>query len=211
MEFKFNVDASVATKLEAGVDTGIHKVKIEKGLVSKTKNGNNILDVFLETENGQKFAVYGICIDEKWTSGADNMDFPVWNELAILAGMKTGEMVDTHIEMTKKGEKVNAERKEFTELRGKSLTVAVYWEFDFDSGKERKRRKLSRVFNKDGFSISEIQAKNSTPKAIIKLEDRLGDYYTKAHRESSKQTNTEAPATDSGSNHSSETEAEDLI
>lgn len=182
MEFKFNANADIAKAKEGkGVDTGIHKAKITKAVVTKTKNGNNIMDVYFET-NGSQFAVYGICIDEKWSSGAENFDYPTFMELAMTAGMKTGEMYDTEIEVTRDGKKVKEKAKAFKELENKVVNVAVYWEFDVYENKEKKSRRIQRVFNADGLSLAEVESGKTDGRAMSKLEDRLADYETKAYK-----------------------------
>lgn len=182
MEFKFNANADIAKAKEGkGVDTGIHKAKITKAVVTKTQNGNNIMDVYFET-NGAQFAVYGICIDEKWASGAENFDYPTFMELAMTAGMRTGEMYDTEVEVTRDGKKTKEPAKAFKELEGKVVNVAVYWEIDVYNNKEKKARKIQRVFNADGLSLSEVEAGKTEGKAMAKLEDRLSDYETKAYK-----------------------------
>ena len=127
MEFKFNVNADIAKSMEKGVDTGIHKVKILKGYLGKTKGGNNILDLEFETMGGAKSSIFNICIDEKWTSGSENFDFAGWNELALCAGMKTGATYET-TRKDKDGKDVSAIA--FKELEGKIVNVAINFEVD---------------------------------------------------------------------------------
>ena len=180
MEFKFNVNADIAKSVEKGVDTGIHKVKILKGYLGKTRGGNNILDLEFETMSGAKSSIFNICIDEKWTSGSENFDFAGWNELALCAGMKTGATYET-TRKDKDGKDVSAIA--FKELEGKIVNLAIYFEVDVYNNAETRKRKLSRVFFENGLSIAEKEAGKTEPKTITKLEDRLADYYTKAHKE----------------------------
>ena len=179
-DFVFNVSSAVAKGIEKGVDTGIHKIKITKGYLSKTKGGNNILDLEFETMSGAKSSIYNICIDEKWASGAENFDFAGWNELALCAGMKTGETYAT-LRKDKDGKDVAAIA--FKELEGKVVNAAIYFEVDVYNNAETRKRKLSRVFFENGLSVAEKEAGKTEGKTIVKLEDRLADYYTKAHKE----------------------------
>lgn len=182
MEFNFNANADVAKAKEGkGVDTGIHKAKITRAIVTKSKAGNNMMDVYFE-KGGAQFAVYGICIDEKWASGAENYDYPTFMELAMTAGMQTGAMYDTEIEVTRDGKKTKEPAKAFKELEGKTINVAVYWEIDVYQDKEKKSRKIQRVFNADGLSLSEVEAGKTEGKAMEKLDARIGDYETKAYK-----------------------------
>lgn len=178
--FVFNVSTAVAKGVERGVDTGIHKVKILKGYLSETKGKNNILDLEFETMSGAKSSIFNICIDEKWASGAENYDFAGWNELALCAGMKTGETYQT-TRKDKDGKDVEAIA--FKELEGKIVNIAINFEVDVYNNAETKKRKLVRVFFENGLSIAEKEAGKTEGKTIIKLEDKLADYYTKAHKE----------------------------
>ena len=179
-DFVFNVSTAVAKGVERGVDTGIHKVKILKGYLGKTKGGNNILDLEFETMGGAKSSIFNICIDEKWTSGSENFDFAGWNELALCAGMKTGETYAT-TRKDKDGKDVAAIA--FKELEGKIVNIAINFEIDVYNNGETKKRKLVRVFFENGLSIAEKEAGKTEGKTITKLEDKLADYYTKAHKE----------------------------
>lgn len=179
-DFVFNVSTAVAKGMERGVDTGIHKVKILKGYLSKTKGGNNILDLEFETMSGAKSSIFNICIDAKWASGAENFDFAGWNELALCAGMKTGE---TYATTRKDKDGKDVEAVAFKELEGKIVNVAINFEVDVYNNAETKKRKLVRVFFENGLSIAEKEAGKTEGKTIIKLEDKLADYYTKAHKE----------------------------
>ena len=196
-DFVFNVSTAVAKGVERGVDTGIHKVKILKGYISKTKGGNNILDLEFETMSGAKSSIFNICIDAKWASGAENFDFAGWNELALCAGMKTGE---TYTTTRKDKDGKDVEAIAFKELEGKVVNIAINFEVDVYNNAETKKRKLVRVFFENGLSIAEKEAGKTEGKTIIKLEDKLADYYTKAHKEW--QANGGTPAATSGATSS---------
>ena len=179
-DFVFKVDAGIAKGMERGVDTGIHKVKILKGYLAKTAKGNNILDLEFETMSGAKSSIFNICIDEKWVSGAENFDFAGWNELALCAGMKTGE---TYATTRKDKDGKDVEAIAFKELEGKVVNVAINFEVDVYNNAETRKRKLVRAFFENGLSIAEKEAGKTEGKTIVKLEDKLADYYTKAHKE----------------------------
>lgn len=208
MEFKFNVNADIAKSMEKGVDTGIHKVKILKGFLGKTKGGNNILDLEFETMGGAKSSIFNICIDEKWTSGSENFDFAGWNELALCAGMKTGETYET-TRKDKNGKDVNAIA--FKELEGKIVNLAIYFEVDVYNNAETRKRKLSRVFFENGLSIAEKEAGKTEGKTMQKLDDRLADYYTKAHKEWQTNGGTSTGSTTTPASKEAASDDEDLI
>lgn len=208
MEFKFNVNADIAKSMEKGVDTGIHKVKILKGFLGKTKGGNNILDLEFETMGGAKSSIFNICIDEKWTSGSENFDFAGWNELALCAGMKTGETYET-TRKDKNGKDVSAIA--FKELEGKIVNIAIYFEVDVYNNAETRKRKLSRVFFENGLSIAEKEAGKTEGKTMQKLDDRLADYYTKAHKEWQTNGGTSTGSTTTPASQEAASDDEDLI
>ena len=208
MEFKFNVNADIAKSMEKGVDTGIHKVKILKGYLGKTKSGNNILDLEFETMGGAKSSIFNICIDEKWTSGSENFDFAGWNELALCAGMKTGETYET-TRKDKNGKDVSAIA--FKELEGKIVNIAIYFEIDVYNNAETRKRKLSRVFFENGLSIAEKEAGKTEGKTMQKLDDRLADYYTKAHKEWQTNGGTSTGSTTTPASKEAASDDEDLI
>ena len=208
MEFKFNVNADIAKSMEKGVDTGIHKVKILKGYLGKTKSGNNILDLEFETMGGAKSSIFNICIDEKWTSGSENFDFAGWNELALCAGMKTGETYET-TRKDKNGKDVSAIA--FKELEGKIVNIAIYFEVDVYNNAETRKRKLSRVFFENGLSIAEKEAGKTEGKTMQKLDDRLADYYTKAHKEWQTNGGTSTGSTTTPASQEEASNDEDLI
>lgn len=208
MEFKFNVNADIAKSMEKGVDTGIHKVKILKGYLGKTKGGNNILDLEFETMGGAKSSIFNICIDEKWTSGSENFDFAGWNELALCAGMKTGETYET----TRKDKNGKDEQAiAFKELEGKIVNLAIYFEVDVYNNAETRKRKLSRVFFENGLSIAEKEAGKTEGKTMQKLDDRLADYYTKAHKEWQTNGGTSTGSTTTPASQEAASDDEDLI
>ena len=208
MEFKFNVNADIAKSMEKGVDTGIHKVKILKGYLGKTKGGNNILDLEFETMGGAKSSIFNICIDEKWTSGSENFDFAGWNELALCAGMKTGATYET-TRKDKDGKDVSAIA--FKELEGKMVNLAIYFEVDVYNDAETRKRKLYRVFFENGLSIAEKEAGKTEGKTMQKLDDRLADYYTKAHKEWQTNGGTSTGLTTTTAYQEAASDDEDLI
>lgn len=196
MGFELKLDATVAQSAGAGggIDTGVHKCKITGAYLGTTKGGNNTLDLELETITGAKTTVYGICIDEKWKSGAENYDYPKWQELAAVAQMKTGATVDCK---RKDFNGVESDAVAFTELVGKTLVIAIQVENDVNdtNNQPTKKRKLYRTFFETGHSIAEKQA-SSEAKQSVTLGTNLKDYNTKAfkaHVPSAVNTEQEAP------------------
>ncbi len=179
MELGFKLDLEVAGNASRGgrMVTGVYKVEIVKALLAKTDNGNNILDLELRSENGEVGFINRLCIDEKWSSGSENLDFKRWQELAACAGMQSLTTYDT-TRITKAGE---IAVKGIQELTGKVVNVAVYQEHDVYNNEEKISLKLSNTFLPDGQSVSEAQQKKPASR-INKVGERLADFHTKAYK-----------------------------
>lgn len=179
MEIGFKLDLSVAENASRGgrIRTGVHKVEIVHAWIGKTDNGNNVIDLELKSDNDEVGFVNRICIDEKWESGTENLDYKRWQELAACAGMKTLTLIED--ERNTGSGKVPA--REIAELKNKHVMVAVYEEFDVYNNKEKVSLKLQNTFGKNGQSISEAIAKKPAER-IHKLAERLVKYETKEHK-----------------------------
>ena len=181
--FNLNQQAAVNTGKGGALASGVHKVTIQEAWLGETQNGNNTVDLELLSETGERATVYGMCIDEKFTTGSDNSSFGVWNELAIVCGMQTGAVAV--MERTSyDGSKTN--ENSFSELVGKSFVVGLQIVHDVkkDGTTEVKRRSLYRAFYADGRSVAEVQAGEAVAKQSVNL--KIEDYTTpkcKAARE----------------------------
>lgn len=181
-QFQFNLDAEAAASAGkgGGLSTGVHVVQIKGAFLGTTTNGNNVLDLEVENEQGAKATIYGICIDKTWKSGAENFDYAKWQELASVAGMQTG--ATQPVKRTDFNGTVT-DAVAFTELVGKVVTMAIQVELDINStnGKETKKRKLSRTFFESGQSLAEKQS-GSEAKQSVTLGKSITDYETKAYK-----------------------------
>jgi len=179
MELGFKLDLDVAANASKGgrISTGVYKVEIVKPFVYKTKKGNNAIDLELRSENGEVGFINGLCIDAKWTSGAENFDYPRWQELAASAQMQTLTLAP----MTRKTKDGDVEAKVISELVGKTVNVAVYEEKDVYQNKETIKLKLSNSFLADGRSVAEAQAKKPAER-MKKIADRLEPFETKEYK-----------------------------
>lgn len=194
MEFNFNVSTESALKAERGLSTGVHKCIIQKAYLESSKSGNNMLTLELKGALGGTAKVFGMCVDEKWASGAVNYDYATWNEIALSAGMKTGERYELTIKNHKDEDvKVMA----FKELENKTIHLGLYTEFDVYNGKEKNSRKIARAFDANGLTVAEKQAGLTEGKTIKALEKSISDYYTKAHKEFTPGATTEDSHTES--------------
>ena len=178
-DFVFNLDEEVALTNKVGggasVKTDVHAVTIGNVFLGKTTNGNNVVDFIFETESGGKGVIFGMCIDPKWASGAENFDYATWQEFAKIAGMKTGDTYEAKRKMN--GKEVSATA--FKEVAGKKLNLAIYEEFDFHNAKESSKLKLAQTFTPSGKSLVEAVSKLE-PVQMEDVRGKLKDTYTKA-------------------------------
>ena len=179
MELGFTLDLEAAANASKGgrIGTGVYKVEIVKAFVYKSKNGNNVVDLELKSENGEVGFINMLCIDKTWVSGAENFDYPRWQELAASTGMRTL----TTSPMKRKGKDGEVDSLVINELMGKTINVAVYEELDVYNNEERKTLKLSNAFLADGRSVAEAQAKKPAER-IKKIGDRLEPFQTKEYK-----------------------------
>jgi len=182
MGFQLNLDSNVALGAGSGgsIGTGVEEVTIVGAFLVETKNGNNTIDLELETKTGAKGTVYGMCIDEKWKSGAQNYDYPKWQELAAVIGMKTGA---TSAVKRKVFNGPDEDAVAFDEIVGQKVQLAIQVELDINdtNGKVTRKRKLNRTFFATGHSLAEKQS-GSEPKQSVTLGKNLKDYETKAYK-----------------------------
>jgi len=185
MELNFKLDLEIAKEAGTGgqLTTGVHTVTIEKAYAYKSENGNNLLDLELKSDKGEVGFVNRICMDEKWTSGTENVGYAKFMEFAACAEMQSVTLVPTK-RKTKNGE---VDANVIKELMGKTLKVAVYKKKDVytdDSGKvvETEALVLQNSFVKDGSSVDEKINKKPIER-IYKIEKRLEDGETKEYKE----------------------------
>ncbi len=175
MNVGFELDLGIAAGASKGgrIATGVYKVTIEKNFLYKTENGNNIIDLELRSENGEVGFINRLCIDKTWESGAENFDYPRWQELAAACGMQA--LTTFAAKRTTKDGEVDA--VSIKELHQKTLNVAVYVEHDVYNNAEKIALKLSNSFLPDGRSITEAQAKKPAER-IKKIAERLKPFET---------------------------------
>ncbi len=179
MELGFNLDLDIAANASKGgrITTGVYKVEIVKAFVYKTTKNNNVIDLELRSENGEVGFINLLCIDKTWSGGAENFDYPRWQELAASAGMRTL----TKAPMKRKTKNGEEDAEVIAELMGKTVNVAVYEEKDVYNNEEKVHLKLSNSFLADGRSVAEAQAKKPAER-IHKIADRLEQFETKEYK-----------------------------
>ena len=74
------------------IDTGVYKGStLVRGVLGKTKAGNNKIDLTIKTADGHELTIYqAYVIDTKWASGSDNKyGYEAWLRFAKVVGIKS--------------------------------------------------------------------------------------------------------------------------
>ncbi len=186
MDFNFNVDNDIALEAETAggsfgvLDTGPYQFTINHASISKSKNGNNMLDINLTTEAGHSTTLYGMCIDPQWASGSENFQYSTWQSLAALAGMKTGERKPYELVLSN-GNKIPLEV--FTELQGKPMSAIIQKEFDIYNGAVKERNVFHSFYSPEGLTLSEIAGKKE-PAIMARKAGTVSDKQSKQYKQS---------------------------
>ena len=183
-DFTFTLDNDIAMKAEntggsfGVLDTGIYSFTIKSASIDKTQNGNNTINLGIETDTGHETTIYGMCIDPTWASGSENYDYPKWQSLASLCGMKTGERVPYKLELS------NGQTKELTvfkELMGKKLKAAIQKSLSYYKGEVKEKNIIHSFYSEDGKALSELSSNKPAVK-IDKIASRLSDHHDKTYK-----------------------------
>lgn len=164
--FEFKLDLEAAKEVSTGsktIETGVYKATVEYMALGATKNGNNVVDISFKTEEGRFIKIWGLCVDQKWASGATNYDYNKWMQLAVVTGMKTGETAPFTLTL-KDG--TTKQLTVFKESVGKPLQVAVQRAYDVYNGEETEKNRLHSSYNIDDVNTD-------------KVASRLKDMYSK--------------------------------
>jgi hypothetical protein len=162
MAFQFKLDTEAATQNGSGngkLKSGVHDVIIKGIFLGATNGGNNTIDIVLETKQGQKAVIFGMCIDEMWKSGSKNVKYAAWQELALISGIKEGKLAKQARKMNGKDEMHDA----FIEATGKEVKMAIQEHFDAYNNEVKDSYVLVQTFGKEGHTVSEkMQNKPAT-------------------------------------------------
>lgn len=185
MEFVFEYDENLALEAESTggsfgtLDTGIYNIKSVVASLSKTKKGNNTVDLSIVTDTGHETIIYGaFMIDKKWASGSDNFGIDKWNQFVGVMGMKTGETAPYTLELS------NGNKKELTvfkEVHGKPMVLAIQKELSVYNGEVREKNVIHSSYNEEGKALSEMIAGKPAEK-VEKVKERLKDKEDKSYK-----------------------------
>lgn len=181
-EFSLNNDIALEAENTGGsfgvLDTGVYSITIKHAAMNKTKNGNNVVDISIQTEDGHETTIWGMCIDPTWASGSENYDYKKWQSLAAVTGMKTGETAPYKLELS------NGQVKDlvvFKELQGAKLKVALQKELSVYQGDVKEKNIFHSFYFEDGCTLSERMSKK-TAERIDKVAARLTDKHDKSYK-----------------------------
>lgn len=184
MSFVFERDdkAAVANSQGGGVESGVHDVVIRGAWLGTTQKGNNTIDLELETKTGGRCTIFGMCLDKKWTSGAENSNYATWQELVAISGMTTGATAVGDRVLKKKGVETKEQQAYFTELVGKELKVCIRVVHDVrsDGAGTFQSRELFQTYNSDGTTLAEKAA--GSPAKKIERAKSIKDKETEAFK-----------------------------
>lgn len=176
--FKFELDTEAAAKNGSGngkLKSGVHDVIIKGIFLGSTKSGNNTIDIALETTEGQKAVIFGMCIDKTWTTGSENVNYAKWNELALIAGIREGKLAPQDRKMG--GATIQADA--FVEATGKKVKMAIQENFDAYNNEVKDTYVLVQTFGAEGHTVSE-KGENKPAERFKTFE--VKPWYTPAYK-----------------------------
>lgn len=178
--FVFKADTSVAEKVgQGGMRTGVYKVTVKAVCLSADRKGNPRATFIFENSAGKRAIVFDMMINEKWTTGADNVDYAKWQEFVAITGMTTGATKEAKVKMSDKKEPET--KVVFTEPIGKVVNIALQEIFEVDDkNEERINKVIYRTFTEDGKSLVERNTK-AEAKTMAAVEKNLAPYETKQY------------------------------
>lgn len=189
MAYEFKINTEAATQEVGGsafgtLDTGIYDVTLDTVSLDTTAKGNNTVNIGLTTSSGHQTTLWGMCIDEKWKSGAENFDLHKWSKIQTVGQMKTGEQAPFKI--LKDDGSVLKEVVVFKELSGLKLKLAIQKKLDAYNGEAKESNIIFEVFDAEGKTTSGDSEK------LGKIESRLKDIETKEYKKLGGQTSSPA-------------------
>jgi len=192
--FELDTDEALASENTGGgaLDTGIYDVVITSASLSKTKGGNNVVDLSFKTDKGETGLIYmAFCTDKRWNptaknpQGSENFNYGLWQQFVSVTGMKTGETAP-YTPKDKDGKNIQKDGKDvvltvFKEVHNLPMKLAIKKVYDAYNGEEKESNEIHSCYNKDGKALSEIIG-NLPAEKIEKVAERLKDKKTQAYK-----------------------------
>lgn len=153
MAFVFNLDTEAAAKNGGNgkLKSGVHDVEIKGIFLGQDGSGNNTIDIVVETAQGQKAVIFGMCIDKTWKTGSANVNYARWNELAMIAGIKLGTLAP----QTRRMGGADTQADAFVEATGAKVKMAIQEHFDAYNNELKDTYQLVQTFGPEGHTVSE--------------------------------------------------------
>lgn len=155
MDIVFNLEEveNAVEKQEASfglLETGVYKnATVVRGVLGKTKKGNNKIDLTVKTAEGHEQTIYqAFVIDTKWASGAENKwGYEAWLRFARVCGVKS---LDTFQEKITKNDGTPAKTKDgqdlvltsVKDLKDKVVDIAIQKVFGYYNGQTTEKNEV---------------------------------------------------------------------
>ncbi|NOQ31132.1 MAG: hypothetical protein GQ570_08430 [Helicobacteraceae bacterium] len=191
-DFVFNLDTEVASTAGNGggsfgtMETGIYDIVIDHAVLSKTKSGNNKLDLSFTTTDGHNTTIYqAFMMDEKWTTGSDNFGYKDWQAFAVVAGLSSFTtfqkqlLKDDGTPVLKNGTPIVLTAVK--ELEAKKLKLAIVKSLDAYQGEVTEKNEIFASFTEAGLNANE-KTNSLESTALGKLDGRLSDKKSKKYK-----------------------------
>jgi len=160
MDFVFNLtEVQEAPEAVAGgfglLESGMYKdCTIVRGVHSKTKGGNNALDITVKTATGHETTIYqAFIMDAKWANGSDNKyGYASFLRFAKACGMNSAETFQEALldregkAVCKKGTTTPVVFTSFKSLKDKKCDLGIVKALDVYDGKVKETNEVYDTF-----------------------------------------------------------------
>ena len=205
-DFVFVIDEEASASASTGggskfgtMETGVYDVTIGTASISKTKNGNNVMDLSIKTDDGHETTIYqAFMMDAKWSSGADNYGYATWQAFITTTQMKGMSVFQKPLvkedgtAISKNGQPIVLSA--IKELEGKKVKLAIVKVFDMNKGEPTEGNEVFASFTTDGASSKEVLSGSASGVVLEKLSTRLSDKKTKTYKAWEADAGDELPA-----------------
>lgn len=159
------------------LETGVYKdCTIVRAVHSKTKAGNNAIDLTLRTNTGHETTIYqAFTMDAKWANGSDNKyGYAAFLRFAKAAGMKTADTFQEPLldregkQVVKKGTNTPVIFTSFKDLKDKKVDFGIQKVLDIYDGKVKETNEIYDTF---------ACGSESSDKLATRLKDKMTTAY----------------------------------
>jgi hypothetical protein len=201
MDLVFNLnEVQEVEEAQAGgygiLESGMYKnCTIVRAVASKTKAGNNTIDLTFKTETGHETTIYqAFCMDPKWASGKENKyGYARFLRFAKAAGMTSAEtfkdpLVDNDGKaVLRKGTQEPVIFDSYKDLANKKVDLGVQKCLDIYNGKETEDNEIYDTF---------ACGSESSDKLGSRIKDKKSEAWKKANVDGGVSADTAEPETE---------------